>query len=83
MKIWRMRNLSYDGKVLLIRSLAMSQVMYAIEMKTIDECHIKCINDMIFEFLWSGKNIRIKREICFLPKSMGGLNTVKNNKLEI
>ena len=81
LKVWRMRNLSYEGKVLLIRSLALSQVMYAIEMKTIDESHIKRINDIIFEFLWSGKSIRIKREICSLPKTMGGLNVVNLRSL--
>ena len=81
LKVWRMRNLSYEGKVLLIRSLAMSQVMYAVEMKTIDESHIKRINDIIYEFLWSSKNITIKREICFLPKSMGGLDVVNLQSL--
>ena len=71
LKVWRMRNLSYEGKVLLIQSLALSQVLYAVEMKTIEEPHIKRINDIVFDFLWSGKNIKIKREICFLPKKNG------------
>ena len=74
LKVWKCRSLSYDGKVLLIRSIAISQVMFAIEMKPIGDAHIKRIKDLIFDFLWSGKNIRIKKEICYLPRSMGGLN---------
>ena len=71
--IWRLRPLSFQGKVLLIKSMALSQVMYAIEMKCIDPAYVDRINAIIFEFLWSGKKYRIKREFCFLPKELGGL----------
>ena len=34
------------------------------------------INRIIFDFLWSGKNEKIKREVCYLPYEFGGLKVV-------
>ena len=36
----------------------------------------KKINQIIFDFLWSGKNEQIKRKVCYLPYELGGLNVV-------
>ena len=74
--IWKSRNLSYDGKVHLIKSLGVSRFMYACEMKTIDTKYIQKIDRMLWDFLWSGKKMQIKKAICQLPKSMGGLNMI-------
>ena len=40
---WGSRDLSLEGKSYLIRSIAVSQILYAIEMIHIDEKHIKSI----------------------------------------
>ena len=81
LRVWRTRSLSYEGKVLLIRSVGVSQILYAAEMKVVDQAHIKKINEILFDFLWSGKNIKIKREICYLPKNLGGLNMIDLEKV--
>ena len=73
---WEMRNLSYIGKSLVIRSMAISQVAYACEMTPITEEHRKIINKLIYKFLWSGKNVKIKKSIVSLPRHLGGLNVV-------
>ena len=79
--MWRMRSLSFEGKALIIRSLAISKINSALEMTTVDAAIIKQINDYIFDFLWSGKNIKINKEICYLPRHMAGLNIVNINAL--
>ena len=76
LNIWRLRNLSFEGKALIIRSLGVSQITNAIETLIISEDRIKRVNDILFDFLWSGKNYKMKREICFLPRELGGLNVV-------
>lgn len=79
--MWRMRGLSFEGKAMIIRSLAISKINSALEMTTVDPSVKKQINEYIFDFLWSGKNIKINKEICFLPKHMGGLNIVNIDAL--
>ena len=71
--IWRQRDLSFEGKALLIKSLAISQLLYAIEMKCVDKKIIQRAEKMIFDFLWSGKRSIVNREICYLPRDKGGL----------
>ena len=81
LNIWRQRDLSFIGKTLLIRSIGISQILYAIEMKPINLDNVKRINSILFNFLWSGKKYRIKRDIVFLPREMGGLGMTDLNCL--
>ena len=71
---WRLRNLSLQGKVYIIRSIGISKLLYMLEMKTIDKNQLKYINELFWKFLWGGKNKRFSKDICYLPRSMGGLN---------
>ena len=71
--IWKSRDLSLEGRSYLIQSIAVSQILYAIEMQHIDEKHIKEIDKIIWDFLWCGKKCTIARNICTLPRHMGGL----------
>ena len=73
---WRTRDLSFEGKTYLIRSIAVSQALYAIEMKHVDKQHISAINKVLWDFLWMGKRMPISKSICYMPRSMGGLDLV-------
>lgn len=70
---WKIRNLSIVGKIYIIKSLAMSQVLYGCEMTLIDQCQITKIMDIIWDFLWDGKQCKMDKEVCKLPRYMGGL----------
>ena len=74
--IWTTRDLSLQGKTHIIRSVGVSKVLYAMEMKLIDEKYIKQINQVIWKFLWSGKDIKFSKDICHMPRSLGGLGLV-------
>ena len=76
LNIWTTRDLSLQGKTHIIRSIGISKVQYALEMKLIDEKYIKQINQVIWKFLWSGKDIKFSRDICHMPRSLGGLGLV-------
>ena len=79
---WRLRGLSLQGKTHVIRSIGVSKLLYALEMKTISDEHIKTITDLFWSFLWNGKNVRFSKDICYLPRNMGGLNLVNVKIIE-
>ncbi len=70
--IWRARNLSFTGKVHIIKSLGISLIMYICDMVSVNDKYVKCINEILYDFLWDGKK-QIRKEICILPKDMGGI----------
>ena len=71
--IWQTYDLSLIGKVYVIKSIGLSQMMYYLEMTDIDIIHLQKISDLLWKFLWNGRRIPIKRNICTLPRIMGGL----------
>ena len=73
---WKFRNLSLKCKSTVINSLALSSLWYTGSVVPLPAWAEKKINQVIFDFLWSGKNEQIKREVCLLPYELGGLNVV-------
>lgn len=74
LQVWKMRNLSLQGKVYLIRSIGISTVLYACEMTYIPEYYIDKIEKLLYEFLWDGKKAKVRKQICTLPQYLGGIN---------
>ena len=74
--LWQQRNLSLVGKVLIIKSLGMSKLLFLTNFIVMQEKIIKRIEKMFFDFIWEGKRNRVKKEICFLPRKMGGIRMV-------
>ena len=58
---WRIRSLSYIGKMHVLKSIGISNILYGCEMIVIDEKTIKEVNDLIWEFIWEQKTVRFKR----------------------
>ncbi len=69
------RNLTLFGKVCIIKSLALSKIIYIALGLTIPDKIIKEIDRLIFRFLW-GKRDRIKRKSIINTLEKGGLNMV-------
>ena len=67
------RNLTLFGKVCIIKSMAISMLMYVATCLAIPEKFIKDIDQRIFKFLW-GKRDRIKRKSVINKLEEGGLN---------
>ena len=63
LQIWQRRNLSLEGKTYVIRSIGVSKLLYALNLKTIEEKHKKEIEKIMWDFLWSGKTFRFSRRI--------------------
>ena len=76
LKIWNARTLSLEGKVYIIKSVGIAQLLYALDMKSISDSHKKKINEILWDFLWYGKNPKFSKAICKLPREKGGLGLI-------
>jgi len=73
---WRKRNITLVGRITIIKTFAISKIVY---LATALECpshYIKQINQVIFNFLWNGKRDKIKRNTMIMCREEGGLNMV-------
>ena len=73
---WKFQSLSLKGKSMIINTLALSGLWYTGSVVPLAVWAEKKINQIIFHFLWSGKNEQIKCEVCYLPCELGGLKVV-------
>ena len=73
---WKFRSLSLKGKSMIINTLALSGLWYTGSVVPLLAWAEKKINQIIFDFLWSGKNEQMKRKVCYLPYELGGLKVV-------
>ena len=86
---WSRRHLTLLGKILILKTFAISQVVFLMQSLLLDDKSLKRINQLLFKFLWN-KNFnapkapdRIKREILLTPCKYGGfgmLDICKMNK---
>ena len=60
---WKFRRLNLIGKITVIKSLAASQLVYILSSLGTNEKVLKEINKIFFNFLWSGKGDKIKRNV--------------------
>ena len=82
MSIWKTRNLTYKGKVQLIKTYALSNILYSLEVLDPSDYMLKEFRSIIWDFLWDGKKHgKVKRDICFLPRNDGGLDMPDISKI--
>ena len=74
--MWKNRNLSFAGKIHIIKSLGMSTIMYASNMIELSDKHIEKITKLNYQFLWGSKRNLLRKELCCLPRQLGGLNMI-------
>jgi len=88
LKIWGKRYLTLYGKVTVINTFVISQLVYLLSVLPSPSDEILThINLMIFDFIWNKKPDKIKRDVMKLPKEHGGLSVpdifIKNFSLKI
>jgi exonuclease III len=80
LKKWMVRNLSLEGKILIVKTFGLSQMIYNLQCYQILKSDLIRIERLIFKFLWSKKwkeqrpIERIKRSILKNNVESGGLN---------
>ena len=71
-KVWKMRNLTMVGKILITKSLLSSQLTNISSVLTLPEHVIKDINKTLFQFVWGGSE-KVKRKTIINSYECGGL----------
>ena len=69
---WRKRNLTLFGKVVIIKTLGLSNIVYTAKHTETPPGVIKQVESIIFQFIWN-KVDRIKRTILYADIEEGGL----------
>ena len=60
LRLWRMRNLTTEGKVLVFKSLAIFRIVHLSLITTVPHAIINQLNDIKKNFIWNGKYPKIK-----------------------
>ncbi len=70
---WKARDLSLIGKVLLLKTIGISQFMFLANVIHVPEHVIKKVNTCMYEFLWGTKCDKVKRDIVIQDYESGGI----------
>ena len=73
---WSGRSLSYQGKAVVINTLALSQIWHLCHVFPIPRWASTRITKAVWTFFWSGKKDLVKRSTVCLPKSQGGFGVI-------
>ena len=64
---WQSRDLKLFGRIVLAKSLGLSQLIYTTSMLSVPETVIQQTQSKLFAFLWKNKRDKIKRQVLFRP----------------
>ena len=70
---WALRRLSLIGKISVIKSLVVPQIIHILSPLQSNPQIINEINVLFFNFLWNGKGDKIKRDVVIRDYPDGGL----------
>ena len=73
---WKYRRLTLIGKITVLKSLVVSQLVYVLSPLRLNVKAIKEVNKLFFSFLWNGKGDKIKRNVIINDYSCGGLRMI-------
>ena len=76
LNMWKSRNLTLYGKIVVIKSLLISQIVYPASVIHVPESLVRKLEKMIYTFLWGSKREKIKRTVCINSPEEGGLGMI-------
>jgi hypothetical protein len=80
LNIWKQRNLTLQGKIIIVKTFGLSQMIYSLQTTHIEQKELKEIDDHIYRFIWNTKSTsskvtpKIKKNILKSNFANGGLN---------
>ena len=74
--IWRQRDLTLKGKITIIKSLGISQILYVMNMLFVPKWVIVKSEKILYNFLWNDKPEKIRRKTICAQIDKGGLKMV-------
>ena len=75
-KLWKLRKLTIEGKIVVFKSLAISKVIHLALVTEIPTSTNSLFTKIQMEFIWNGKNPKIKNSTLFNDYENGGLKNI-------
>ena len=72
--VWKSRDLTVQGKVLLIKANVHSAIAYELEARDIPNKYRDELTSIVNDFLWNGKRPLVSKTTITPDKNKGGLN---------
>ena len=69
---WQHRNLSLTGKILIVKSLAISQIIHLANLVPFPDESVKQLEEILFNFIYDGKTHKVKKAIIIQDFKHGG-----------
>ena len=79
--LWRARDLTLFGRVLIIKSLALSQLVYSASSLNVPYAITPIIKSKLFKFLWKNEKDKIKREGLYQDRDKGGIRMIDGESM--
>ena len=85
---WSRRSLSTLGRILIVKTFGISQLIFMMQSVSFDNSHYKLFNNLIYKFVWNRHYLaakapeRIKREIMCKPIKLGGFGMLNLESLD-
>ena len=76
LNMWAQRDLLIKGKITVLKSLAISQLLYPCAILAVPEWLTKAVDAEVYKFLWSNKPNKIKRETIIGKIKDGGMKMI-------
>ena len=76
LKLWRMRNLTLEGKITIFKTLAISKIIHLSLVTNVPTQIINELNKIQKEFIWNGSNPKIKHSTLCNKYENGGLKNM-------
>ena len=76
LKLWKLRNLTIEGRIVVFKSLAISKLIHLALVTEIPTTTINLLTKIQMEFIWKGKNPKIKNSTLCNDYEYGGLKNV-------
>ena len=82
LNLWTTRNLTLIGRICIVKTLAISKLVYNTSVFTMPPNFADKVNNICFKFISNFKPDKVKRQTIILPVDKGGLDMVDFNILE-
>ena len=76
LKLWKLRNLSIEGRIVVFKSLAISKLTHLALVTEIPTSTVNLLTNIQMEFIWKGKTPNIKSSTLCNDYDNGGLKNV-------
>ena len=78
---WRKRNLTIIGRVLIIKTLPISQIVHLIMFCSVPKYVVSKLEKIIYQFLWNSKVDKVKRNVITKGYDDGGIRMINIQNL--